>query len=298
MLIQENQFISYPSFRIFLLGWVLMFNLYLSFSQAIENEPSLKNKKIIYIYGGCGCHSPKESVDLFVPLLEKEGAIVQVHDNFKILENSKVMTETDLIIQVYTDAFTPAENRMNDEQFRALQIAMLNGTGLSGWHGGLGDSNRVNTRYQFVVGGQFVAHPGNITDFEVLITNKSDYITKGINDFQIKNTEQYYMMIDPNIKVLAVSEFKKETYQKSDTLALEQMKWINIDVENQIKGSVMPMIWKKNYGKGRIFYCSIGHNLYDFDTPELMTMQMRGFRWASEGKYANKEPTITPVYKK
>jgi len=93
-------------------------------------------------------------------------------------------------------------------------------------------------------------------------------------------------------------EFKKETYQKSDTLALEQMEWINIDVENQIKGSVMPMIWKKNYGKGRIFYSSIGHNLYDFDTPELMTMQMRGFRWASEGKYANKEPTITPVYKK
>ncbi len=296
MLYQKNTFINLSRFRIFLILVVILFNFYLSFSHETNKEPSLINKKIIYIYGGCECHSTKESVDLFVPLLEKEGAIVQVHDNFKILEKSDVMAETDLIIQVYTDAFTPAENRMNDQQFRALQIVIINGTGLSGWHGGLGDLNRGNTRYQFLVGGQFVAHPGNHTDFEVVITDKSDYITKGIDDFQIKNTEQYYMMIDPNIKLLAVSELEKETYQKSDTLTLEQTKWINIDVENQIKGSDMPMIWKKNYGKGIIFYCSIGHNLYNFDTPELITMQMGGFRCALEGKYTKKEPTITPVY--
>ena len=71
-----------------------------------------------------------------------------------------------------------------------------------------------------------------------------------------------------------------------------------IDVANDIKGSVMPVIWKKNYGKGRIFYSSIGHYLTDFDVPEVMTIQMRGFRWASEGKYSEKEKTITPIYMK
>lgn len=64
----------------------------------INKEPSIINKKIIYIYGGCECHSPKDSIDLFVPILEKEGAMVQVHDNIKIPENSEVMAETDLII--------------------------------------------------------------------------------------------------------------------------------------------------------------------------------------------------------
>ena len=121
--------------------------------------------------------------------------------------------------------------------------------------------------------------------------NRFDY-------FQIKNTEQYYMMIDSNIKAFVESKFKKETCQKSDSLTLEQMKWINIDVENQIKGIVMPVILNKNYVNGRIFYSTISNNLYNFDNPELTTMQMRGFRWASQGKYTKKDPTIRRVNKK
>ena len=38
---------------------------------------SLDGKKVIYVYGGMDGHWPKESVDFFVPLLEKEGAIVR-----------------------------------------------------------------------------------------------------------------------------------------------------------------------------------------------------------------------------
>ena len=67
--------------------------------------------------------------------------------------------------------------------------------------------------------------------------------------------------------------------------------------ENKVTGSTMPVVWKKHYGKGRIFYSSIGHKLTDFDVPEVMTIQMRGFRWAAEGKYMKKETTITPGYK-
>ena len=94
------------------------------------------------------------------------------------------------------------------------------------------------------------------------------------------------MLIDPNIRVLAVINL--QTYQKPVNLKLEQINYLDIDVENQIKGSVIPVIWKKNYGKGRIFYSSIGHSLNDFNLPEVMNIQMRGFRWASEGKYEKK----------
>ncbi len=258
--------------------------------------PSLKGKNILFVYGGT-IHSPKESADLFVPILESEGAKVSIYDNFDVYEDENLMSKTDLIIQAFTDFFTPVENRMNDKQFKGLQIAILNGTGFSGWHGGLGASNKVNQRYQFMVGGQFVSHPGGITNYEVKITDSKDLITEDICDFVVKNSEQYYMLVDPNIKVLAISEFMKDTYNKSDSLKLDQIDYLDIDVENEIKGSVMPVIWKKYYGKGRIFYSSIGHNLSDFDIPEVMNIQMRGFRWASEGKYLKKRNLITPVYK-
>ena len=263
---------------------------------AQNDLPSLKGKNILFVYGG-SIHSPKESADLFVPILKAEGAKVRVFDNFSVYEDEKLMSETDLIIQAFTDFFTPVENRMNDKQFKGLQIAILKGTGFSGWHGGLGASNKVNQRYQFMVGGQFVSHPGGITNYKVKIIDSKDLITKDISDFLVKNSEQYYMLVDPNIKVLAVSEFVKDTYHKSDSLKLEKIDYLDIDVENEIKGSVMPVVWKKYYGKGRIFYSSIGHNLSDFDIPEVMNIQMRGFRWASEGKYLKKGNIITPIYK-
>ena len=274
----------------------LFFLLDLHVCLAQNDLPSLKGKNILFVYGGT-IHSPKESADLFVPILEAEGAKVKVFDNFSVYEDENLMSETDLIIQAFTDFFTPVENRMNDKQFKGLQIAILNGTGFSGWHGGLGASNKVNQRYQFMVGGQFVSHPGGITNYRVKIIDSKDLITKDISDFLVKNSEQYYMLVDPNIKVLAVSEFMKDTYHKSDSLKLEKIDYLDIDVENEIKGSVMPVVWKKYYGKGRIFYSSIGHNLSDFDIPEVMNIQMRGFRWASEGKYLKKGNIITPIYK-
>ena len=261
----------------------------LSFSVSSQNnlkDPSLNGKNIIYVYGGMKGHSPKESVNLFVPILEKEGANVKVFDSFSVYEDEKLMNEADLIIQIFTDAFT-SDPRMNNEQFKGLQNALINGTGFAGWHGGLGDSS-PNPLYHFIVGGDFVSHPGELKEmktakYEVKIYDSEDYITNGISDFKIFGSEQYYMMIDPNVKVLAVSEFKLNNWPTN---------------ENEIKGSFMPVIWKKNYGKGRVFYSSMGHYLREFEIPEVLTMQMRGFRWASEGKYHLKENLISPVYKK
>ena len=255
-------------------------------SKKTIHNPSLYGKKVIYVYGGMEGHSPKESVDFFVPILEKEGAIVKVFNNFRVYEDEELMKEADLIIQVFTDAFS-SDPRMNENQFKGLRNALINGTGFAGWHGGLADSS-PNPLYHFIVGGDFVSHPGEMKDmktaeYEVKIYDSQDYITDGISNFKITNSEQYYMMIDPNVKVLAVSEFKLNNWQTN---------------ENEIKGSFMPVIWKKNFGKGRVFYSSLGHYLREFEIDEVLTIQLRGFRWASEGKYQPKENLISPVYKK
>ncbi len=51
-----------------------------------------------------------------------------------------------------------------------------------------------------------------------------------------------------------------------------------------ITGNKIPVVWKKNYGKGRVFYSSIGHFLSDFDVTEAFEIQKRGIRWAANGK--------------
>ena len=244
-----------------------------------KNEPTLKGKKIIYVFGGWEGHSPKQSVDVFVPKLRAAGADVKVFDNLKVYTNKKIMDETDLIIQIWT------MGKISEKQFEGLQSAIMSGTGFSGWHGGAGDAFRANLKYQFMVGGQFIFHPGGKIDYRINIIDKNDQITKGINDFDLKHTEQYYMLVDPNTKVLAVSEFVRDRYEKPGKK------------EVRVTGSVMPVVWKKNYGKGRIFYSSIGHFMTDFDVPEVLKMQMRGFAWASEGKYHGKEDLINPFIK-
>ena len=150
-----------------------------SFSQD-QSSPSLKGKNIVYVYGGWQGHKPTESVDYMVPKLRAEGANVKVFDTLSVYSDEKLMAETDLIIQVWT------MGKITNQQFKGLEKAIMNGTGFSGWHGGMGDAFRDNLKYQFMVGGQFVSHPGGNIDHSIKILDKTDPITKGLNDFDLK----------------------------------------------------------------------------------------------------------------
>jgi len=44
---------------------------------------------------------------------------------------------------------------------------------------------------------------------------------------------------------------------------------------------VMPVVWKRMYGQGRVFYSSLGHVARDFDVPEVKEIQVRGLLWAA-----------------
>lgn len=239
--------------------------------EKMQNNNSLKGKKVLYVYGGWKGHEPKQSVDVFVPWLKAEGAEVTVSDNLDSYLDEELMGSVDLIIQTWT------LGTITNEQEKGLLKAIRNGAGLAGWHGGIGDSFRNNPEYQFMVGGQWVAHPGGIIDYSVQITDKNDPVTKGLNDFQM-HSEQYYMHIDPNVKVLATTKF-----------TAEHSSWID--------ESVIPVVWKKYYGNGRVFYSSLCHVMTDFEVPEALEIMKRGILWAAESKYAPKEKWVSPVYK-
>jgi hypothetical protein len=73
----------------------------------------------------------------------------------------------------------------------------------------MGDSFRAEPAYQFMVGGRWVAHPGDIIDYRINITKKDDPITRGIEDFGYRS-EQYFMHVDPGNEVLATTTFGGE----------------------------------------------------------------------------------------
>ncbi|RME58367.1 MAG: ThuA domain-containing protein, partial [Caldilineae bacterium] len=183
------------------------------------------------------------------------GFTVDVETTLDVYTDAARMRSYDLINQTYT------MSTITREQEKGLLDCIEQGTGFAGWHGGMADAFRNNTNYQFMVGGQWVAHPGNIIDYEVNIIDHDDPITAGLSDFKM-HSEQYYMHVDPSNQVLATTTFSGE-----------YCPWI--------EGVVMPVVWKRRWGQGKIFYASVGHVAADFDVPEAREIVRRGLIWAA-----------------
>ena len=213
-------------------------------------------KKALIVWGGWEGHEPKQCTDIFAPLLRARDYEVTLSDTLDIYLNKEFMMALDLIVPIWT------MGTITREQEAGLLEAIGSGIGVAGWHGGMGDAFRNNTTYQWMVGGQWVAHPGNIIDYEVNIIDHHDPITAGLSDFKM-HSEQYYMHVDPANQVLATTTFTGE-----------HAAWV--------KGTVMPVVWKRMWDQGRVFYSSLGHHASDFNVPEAKEIQIRGMMWASK----------------
>lgn len=212
-------------------------------------------KKVLFVWGGWDGHEPKQCVDIFAPLMQQAGFEVEISDTLDSYLDADKLKTYDLITQTFT------MSKISNEQLKGLQSAIASGVGFGGWHGGSGDSFRESTDYQFMVGGQWVAHPGGVIDYTVQITNHTDPITAGIPDFAM-HSEQYYMHVDPNNEVLATTTFNGQI-----------VPWIN--------GTVMPVVWKRQWGAGKVFYASVGHVASDFAAYEPREIVRRGLIWAA-----------------
>lgn len=238
----------------------------------IDELPSLKGRKVLFLYGGWDGHEPEKFAAYMTGWMKEEGADIRMFTSLDPYTDKTLMDSIDLVIQIFT------MSQVTPEQEKGLLAAIeQNGTGMAGWHGGMCDAFRNNPDYQFMTGGQWVAHPGGVIGYDVKIVDERDLVTRGLKNFSIKS-EQYYMHVDPNVKVLATTRF-------------------NGNVHYWIDGCVMPVTWKKAYGKGRIFYTSVGHNLdHVLEQPDALEMLKRGIRWASASKYAPAEKWLYPVY--
>jgi type 1 glutamine amidotransferase len=212
-------------------------------------------RKALFVAGGYEPHTPFKSANLFAGLLREADFEIEISDTLDVYLDAEKLQGLDLIIPTWT------MGKLSGEQTAGLQRAVASGVGLGGWHGTMGDSFRDNTDYQFMVGGQWVAHPGNLIDYTVNINSVQHPITEGLSDFQM-HSEQYYMHVDPSNQVLATTTFTGD-----------HVAWI--------EGTVMPVVWTRSWGQARVFYCSLGHTVADFDVPEAREIVRRGLLWAS-----------------
>lgn len=228
-----------------------------------------KQRSALFVWGGWEGHEPKQCVDIFAPWLETQGFTVEISNSLDAYLDLEKLKTLDLIVHTFT------MSDIKPEQERNLEAAVKSGVGLAGWHGGLGDAHRTAVEYQFMVGGQWVAHPGGIVDYDVDIVKPDDPIVRGLKRRFHMKSEQYYMHVDPAVEVLATTTFTGE-----------HAPWID--------GVVMPVVWKKMYGGGRVFYTSLGHVAADFDVPEAREIVQRGLLWAARA--AGDDPPKMNIY--
>ncbi|MFO1144231.1 MAG: ThuA domain-containing protein [Amaricoccus sp.] len=211
-------------------------------------------RKALIAWGGWEGHEPRAGAARVADLLAEDGFEVTT------AEGSAAFADPDLagyslIVPILT------MSTIGKDELASLTAAVKGGVGLGGYHGGIADAFRNDPEYQFMVGGQWVAHPGNIIDYRVDVTRPDDPVMAGIASFPYRS-EQYYLHVDPRVEVLATTTF---TGEHAD--------WID--------GTVMPVVWKTRYGRGRVFFSSLGHVASEFDVPEMSTILRRGLAWAA-----------------
>jgi hypothetical protein len=211
-------------------------------------------REALIVWGGWSGHEPEQCASIIAGMLEEEQFRVHLESSTSAFASPSLSTMS-LIVPIYT------MSKIEKDEIANLSQAVRNGVGLAGYHGGMGDAFREAVEYQFMCGGQWVAHPGNIIDYRVNITRPDDPIMQGIQDFDY-HSEQYYMHVDPSNEVLATTTFSGE-----------HASWI--------EGVVMPAAWKRRHGQGRVFYSSLGHVATEFDVPQMRTIFRRGMLWAA-----------------
>lgn len=211
-------------------------------------------KRALIVWGGWEGHEPEKGAHIVRDMLVEDGFDVRIESTTKAFSDPSI-ADLNLIVPIVT------MSSIAPEEIKQLEAAIRGGVGLAGYHGGMADAFRDAVDYQFMVGGQWVAHPGNVIDYTVDVSRSDDPIMEGISSFPYRS-EQYYMHVDPSNEVLA-----------STTFAADHAWWI--------KGVVMPVVWKRRHGHGKVFYSSLGHVASEFEVPQMRTILRRGMNWAS-----------------
>jgi type 1 glutamine amidotransferase len=212
----------------------------------------MSSPKVLFLQGGWEGHHPAAVVAKFVSTLSGHGVECEVATSLEGLADPQWLRTFAAISPCWT------MGQLTPEQSKGLQEAVRSGVGLGGVHGGMGDAFRGDLGYEWMVGGHFVGHP-HVGEYTVCVKALGDPIMAGLPHEFAYRSEQYYMLVDPAISVLAEADYTHDDHT-----------------------CVMPVVWTKPWGAGRVFYSALGHDPSEFDAfPQVFEMSVRGLLWAA-----------------
>ncbi len=214
--------------------------------------------KALIVWGGWMGHEPDRVAEIFAGALRENGFEAEVSDTLDAFLDAEKLKGLDLIVPLWT------MGEIRKEQRAPVMAAVESGVGLAGCHGGMCDAFRQDVEWQFMTGGQWVAHPGGAdVTYDVEITDREHVITAGLEDFEV-TSEQYYVHVDPANHVLATTRFP------------------TVDGPHAANGPAdVPVAWTRMWARGRVFYSSLGHVAETARQAEVLRLQTRGMLWAA-----------------
>ena len=193
----------------------------------------------------------------------------------KLGNNAKNIDYFDLLIF----ASTTGELEMDDSQ-KADMLAFIHddGKGFVGIHAAL-DTNYKWPEYGEMIGGWFDEHPW--TTFQAPIVNESP-------DFPaVRHFPAAFVKYDE------IYQPKSWSRDKVNVLLSLDASKLDFDPKNtriHRTDHDFPVAWSKMYGKGRVFYSTLGHTEESWQDPEIRKMYFEAIKWAmgmTEGSTAS-----------
>jgi type 1 glutamine amidotransferase len=158
------------------------------------------------------------------------------------------------VLLFYTSGY-----KLDEPQERAIEKFVEDGGGVVALHGASGSFGNSQV-WNRLLGGKFAGHIPGTHPMNVVITDAKHPITAGVGPFTIIDEEYKHRLADVDRHVLACF---RERPPQSDPKA-------NMDI-----------VWTREVGKGRVFYCALGHGKEAWENPAWQKLVVQGIRWAA-----------------
>jgi uncharacterized protein len=257
--------------RLFFVGMALLLSCCLSYPVAAQKKAPGGAKVFLLSGGQRQHHGYRDQAFYLASVLENTGRFeVTIGEDAAILETPAIR-KYDLII-VNADRRDP-EFKYTQSQQEAILEFVRSGHGYVSIHGADNAAADWLPAWKEMLGGVFshLGLPDGKTkkgSFTVKIVETSSPITRGIEDFPIKDELYYQLQMMPDVQPLATIEYQ---------------------------GNAWPVAWTRTYGKGRVFHTTMGHRDFgpDKDDPlrdsNLSRLVVQGIEWVAAGRSRSPE---------
>lgn len=212
----------------------------------VSSDGGKAGKIKVLLVGGRGSHDWQGFHDTIAPVLDKAGDF-----ELKLTPNLDDLKAANFSKYHVVLFYGPGGDFTDSAQERGLLDFVMEGGGLAGVHAT--DAFKKSDVYWRLLGGRFITHRGG--EFTIRIVDKKHAVTAPFEDFRIHD-ETYANEYHPEFKLHSLFRMDRGEEQQS-------------------------MGWVQEFGKGRVFNTTLGHDDKAWRNEYFQKLVLRGLYWAA-----------------